>query len=179
MHKCAKDLLVQWLRDKEDKYGSAGFHTSINHNTEGLTWRANYGVYSELKFYETSDPYYFEHSGGIINPGKKNETNPDSLFDPSFDRGKILFVPDITAFHKGVAQILIEIVHTNNVSDKKLKEIKDFYGDMYFEIWTINAQSILVNTSVPDWLNFQLLYKNIPPTLLYENGFLKQRIDNN
>jgi len=158
LHKFAKNLLVKWLREIEQKNNRCVLKADgyCNH----VAWRSNYGVYPELKFYETSHPYYFEQSSGIIQVGNKNQDFPDSLFEPTFNRGKILFVPDITIFHRGQAQILIEVVNTNPVSDKKLNDIKLFFGNYFFELLTIRAKDVLKQTSFPKKLPFQELYIN-------------------
>jgi len=150
LHKAAKHLLSLWLNEEEAKNDFCSFC--------GLAWRRNYGVYQELKFYETSDPYYFENSDGLIECGMMCRTNPDECFEPTAKRGKILFVPDITIFHKGQAMILIEIVHRSPVSGKKLSNIIKFFNGNHFELYTINAKSILVNTGKPSFLNFQQLH---------------------
>ncbi len=158
LHRFAKNLLVKWLRELEDKNDSCIFKIEGYNNV--IAWRRNYGVYPELKFYETSDPYYFEESKGLIEIGAKNIDNPDLLFSPTFNRGKILFIPDITIFHKGQATTLIEVVNTNSLSDKKLCDIKLFFGDSFFEIFTIKAKDILKQTKTPTKLPFEPVYMN-------------------
>ena len=47
-----------------------------------------------MKFYESSDPYYFEMSYGLDfnEVVSKNNTCATQWFDPLVDRGKIIFV---------------------------------------------------------------------------------------
>ncbi|MCV5968697.1 hypothetical protein, partial [Lactococcus petauri] len=78
-------------------------------------------------------------------------------FEAGFDRGKILFAPDICVFNKGSAWILIEVVHKNGVSDRKLDVIKRFYGDTPFELYEVSAEEILRHTSVPVKLRCRML----------------------
>lgn len=148
-HFSAKEILWKWLveQDKHDA-GLCPF-----------SWRNNYGVFMELPFYETSSPYYFESSGGLIDCDKRDYKNPLSWFDKDFDRGKHLFVPDITIFHKGTPIYLIEIVHTNPVSEHKLGKIKHFFKGYRVEVHQVNAHEILRHDvlRIPDSLKTELI----------------------
>jgi len=139
-HRLAKDLLYKWLIESER---SKNFIWPF-------VWRPGYGVFKEMRFFESSRPYYFEESDGLMEVGKV-------VFEPNFDRGRILFAPDICIFHQGVAAILIEVVHKNGVSDQKLSVIKDFYKDTPFELYEIGAEEILRHTDVPKKLACRLL----------------------
>lgn len=58
MHKIAKELLANQLTETEKRSGDfCTFGT--------LSWRVNCGVFTELKFHENDDPYYFELSKGL------------------------------------------------------------------------------------------------------------------
>lgn len=148
-HKLAKELLASWF-NKQDK-------TQDFCQVAQFNWRSNYGVYTELKFYETSDPYYFESSVGLRDysevKGKDiRGDNPLEWFDPAIDRGKFLFVPDITIFHKGTAVILIEVVHKNPLTETKIETIKKFFGGHHVEVYEIEAEEILRHTDIPNHL---------------------------
>lgn len=125
-HTFAKDLLLRWLRDHERDNKTCNFC--------GLAWRPNWGIYPELKFYKTSHLYYFEE--GI-------------------NSGRVLFIPDITIFHKGQAFILLEIVHRNKVSPQKAGRIRNFFGANHYEIYEIEADTILNNTCTPTFLTLK------------------------
>lgn len=146
----AKDLLVSWLKKEEENSDFCNFC--------GIAWRKNYGVYSELKFYTTSHPYYFELSEGLIECGMYHPTNSDICFDKDIDRGKIIFVPDITIFHKGQAQIFIEIVHKSGPTRKKKEDIHKFFDGLCYELYTIKPENILCNTGVPEWLAYKQIH---------------------
>jgi hypothetical protein len=154
LHYLAKQTLWKWLDDC-DHGRSKEFSP--------FSWRSNYGVFMELPFYETSDPYYFECSDGIIDPNKfeRNEREPLSWFDPHFDRGKYLFIPDITVFHKGTPKYLIEIVNTNPVSDLKLDKICSFFQWHSLEVHQVKAKDILKKdkSCVPSSLKTELILK--------------------
>ena len=147
-HKAAKELLASWLRNLDN--------TQDGCLLSPISWRSNYGVFEELKFHETDDPYYFEMSSGLINYelregmglGFRPKTNTD-WFKSDFDRGRILFVPDITIFHKGVAAILVEILHKHEVPDKKLNIISDFFSGQGVTLFEIRAEDILKLTKIP------------------------------
>lgn len=149
-HKCAKDIMFNWLKDAEENPYN-GMYSKVGQ----IEWRSNYGVFKELKFYTSSTGYYFETSGGINNNSHNIVGNPDDYFDNDFDRGSILFVPDITIFHKGMAVFFIEIVNTNDVSDAKLKRMKSFAErEGYFPtLYKIKADDIL-NINVGNIPNF-------------------------
>lgn len=140
MHRYAKELLANQLSELEkNEYCEFG----------KLKWRPNYGIFTELKFYETTDVYYFEQSKGLKEYAKTKSgndsrgKNPLLWFDDSIDRGKILFVPDITIFHKGAAKYFIEIVHTNSVSEYKKRKLVEF--DEGIEVYEVCASEILSN----------------------------------
>lgn len=138
-HLMAKDLLHKWLSDQELKSGFCKLYP--------FNWRVNYGVFKELPFYVKSSPYYFE------------------LSEEGHEQSPILFVPDITIFHKGLPIYLIEVVHQNHVSDKKLKRILDFFdGDI--TIIEISAEEILRQTQVPEKLEYKLVYSDSPDSFV-------------
>lgn len=148
-HKCAKDILFQWLKDAEES------DYDMYCNVGQIKWRPNYGVFKELKFYTSSTGYYFETSGGLIKTGHEKIENADDRFDKDFNRGSILFVPDITIFHKGMAVFFIEIVNTSDITDQKFRRIKNFANreGYYPTIYKIKVDDIL-NINVGNIPNF-------------------------
>lgn len=144
LHLDAKKRLVEWLR-------------FLDENSDGCSlypfhWQSNYGVFEELPFYETSHPYYFEQSKGLLDRQYYNIENKTydekKWFESSYNRGKYLFVPDITIFHKGCAKILIEIVYTNPPSEEKVKTIEKFF-DGQVDLYTVEAMDIMRKSEVP------------------------------
>lgn len=133
LHSHAKNLLADVLRklDKEND------HCEFN----VLHWRSNYGVFTELPFHVSDDVFYFECSDGI-KYGELAE-NLSDRFDRNFDRGRILFVPDICIFHKGTPKFFIEVVHKNHVSESKLNRIKSFFSESYIEVYEVSAYQIM------------------------------------
>lgn len=124
-HKLAKETLFRWL-DNIEKFIPNSPPVRLP-----FYWRRpNYGVHLELPFYSNSDPYYFECSG------HENGEQP----------GRLLFVPDITIFHKGIVKIIIEVVHKNTISGLKEEKINKFF---YNSVWlyTIEADNILNQTN--------------------------------
>lgn len=146
-HKLAKELLVSWLNKEQKTKDLCSFDL--------FKWRCGYGIHSELKFYETSDPYYFVLSKGINKDVEFNYDNPNNSFIKNFNRGKILFVPDITIFHKGHVAYFIEIVHTNETSIEKLSKIIKFFKGDTPEIYEIQAEEILKQIDIPESLKFE------------------------
>lgn len=146
-HLYAKKILANWCKEAEEKSDGCC-------QIAQFYWRKNYGVFEELPFYETSDPYYFENSGGFSPYKWEHGFKPEQCFSKRYNRGKILFVPDITIFHKGVPGYLFEIVHSNPVSIQKIEIIRSFFGDLYYtELYEINVEDILVQTKIPTRLN--------------------------
>jgi hypothetical protein len=146
IHKYAKELLAKKLSEINKNNDSCEF--------KNIKWRSNYGVFTELKFYETSNPYYFELSDGLVehtgfdeNNIDKRGKNPLDWFDKNYNRGKILFVPDITIFHKGTPTIFIEIVHTHHLEQKKINAIEKFFEGHLIQVYEISARQILGNTT--------------------------------
>ena len=174
-HKLAKDLLFEWLTNIENEKRNAD-SAFDDCELPPFLWRPNYGIFKELKFYETDDPYYFEQSQCLkISKNKigewqldRSDKNPLQWFRETQHRVRILFVPDITIFRKGIAAILIEIVHKNSVSREKLDRIKNFYGNLdgCVRIFEIDAEEILKQINVPSKLNcielsFKVSYSEI------------------
>ena len=152
-HLMAKNLLAEWLRELDNNYDFCKIGK--------VSWRSNYGVHKELPFYETSSPYYFEQSKGL-NPKKECPNFKDyiykDLYLPNFNKGKILFVPDITIFHKGSVRHFIEVVHKSEPTQKKIGNIQYFFkvaGWGYCDLWLISADHILGQVNKPDTLNFE------------------------
>lgn len=133
-HKLAKEILFNHFLELEKQSEYCNF--------KELAWKRNYGVFTELPFHKTDDQYYFENSKGLKDNFYDIE-NPLDKFIDGFDRGKILFIPDITIFHKGAASLFIEVVLTNSVSEKKLKTMKKFFKSSYFELYEVSSYDIL------------------------------------
>lgn len=84
-------------------------------------------------------------------------TNPLDWIDPSVNRGKILFVPDIVIFHKGTPKYIIEIVHSNPVSQKKIAVMEEFFRGHNVEVVEVFAKDLLEHTEMPK----SILFRNI------------------
>lgn len=152
-HNLAKMLLATWLTEVENEVPENHKHGKFC----GLTWKKNYGIYVELPFYETSHPYYFELSKYIKPYHEINFSDRSTWYDNG-DLGQILFVPDITIFSCGRVAYMIEIVHKSPISENKKQKINNFFKRHHEglpEVLTINAYSILCNTSRTTTLNFQ------------------------
>jgi len=143
-HLYAKNILAEWLKEKERDKDAVRYPP--------LYWRHNYGIFVELAFHERDDPYYWEASGGLIHLEDENGNIFDSVFDENFDRGKILFVPDICIFHKGTPTIFLEVYHKNRVQQYKLEAISKFFKGFPIEVWEISADWILSQIKQPDVL---------------------------
>lgn len=156
-HLYAKKLLLEWLRELDEKQDFCTFGD--------ITWRSNWGVHEELPFYNTSDPFYFEQSFGLladeegIPVSTQKHYNHKELFDSKYHRGQLLFVPDITIFHKGSVKHFIEVIHKSPPNELKLNKIKWFfqYKGSYAYIWTIPADHILGQIEKPNSLSFELI----------------------
>lgn len=152
LHKAAKELLYKELLIAEEK--------EINFNV--FSWRKNYGVFLELPFFETDDPYYFECSKCLLRD--KNDSlfeerikeNSQSVFNNT-DRGSILFVPDICIFHKGIPIYFIEVVHKNATTDFKLNKIKSFFKGDRLQVYEVSAYQIMAQTTSLENINFNLI----------------------
>lgn len=123
-HKLAKELLSSWLINAEKNRTRHGYC-----HLAQFGWKKSAGIFPELKFCEHSNVYFFEN-----------------ISDTS---GKILFIPDITVFHKGAPLYLFEIVHKSPPSFDKLICIQEFFHDSYVELHTINADYLLNQIQIP------------------------------
>ena len=136
LHEYAKGLLANTLKKVETEA-----EDSCKFNC--LSWRKNYGVFTELPFHVSDDPYYFELSAGIKSNVVFEENNYLEMFAKDFDRGRILFVPDICIFHKGTPKFFLEVVHKNSVAEWKKERIKSFFDGFYIEAYEVSALEIL------------------------------------
>ena len=132
----AKEILFKILREEDmsgDSSKIAQFH-----------WKRNYGVYKDLPFYESDNSYYFEESKGIIPYDERDEKCVDYLkwFSADFNRGKLLFVPHITIFHKGAVKYVLIIVDGKDTPHSELKVMDDFFSG-YWNCYQIEADDIL------------------------------------
>lgn len=146
-HLFAKNLLAKWLREAENGNDYCGLAQ--------FTWRKNYGIFTELMFHETDDPYYFECSQGLEPYSEeRNKKLCTNWFKRNFNRGRILFVPDIVIFHKGTPKYIIEIIKTNPLTDEKVNVIKNFFKGHMVEIVAIYADEILRHdiSEIPGYL---------------------------
>ncbi len=159
-HKLAKELLGGWLAEIDKHNDGCGKGNADQFPQLPFYWRSNYGVFLELPFHETDDQYYFECSDWARQQMDKDGLGLKTLVEPlqEVNRGKILFVPDITIFHKGCPKIFIEVIHKSPVSQKKVDRIINFMS-AGFEIWTINADNILNQTNKYCNLKFTLLHE--------------------
>lgn len=145
LHEHAKNLLADKFREIEKNNDFCNFGC--------LSWRSNYGVFTELPFHSSDDIYYFECSAGIRDGEFEDNGNYLDRFNPFFDRGKILFVPDIVIFHKGTPKYIIEIVHTNSVPDWKINKISQFFNEN-IEIYEVSAYEIMCQVGKLDNVTF-------------------------
>jgi len=157
-HNLAIQLLWKWLNEAE----------IAGRSISPFAWRSpNWGVHIELPFFETSDPNYFEHSFGLIDDineiAPRNEYKSiDELFRPSANLGRLLFIPDITIFHKGQAAHFVEVVHTNPVSIDKLHKIADWWKYKqggWLNIWEVEAEWVLRQTKEPSEVQATLIFE--------------------
>ena len=120
-HLLAKKTLKNWLEQAEKnpltEWGKCRFAQFV--------WQKSAGVKEEFKIHENDENYYLEFADC-----------------EEYDRGKILFVPDIVVFHKGMVNYVFEVVHTSPVSDKKLQKMIGFFSE-YTECYEVEAEHIL------------------------------------
>lgn len=138
MHSTAKNLVADALIKSEQNADICGKCSFSN-----LTWFKNWGVFTELPFYEKDDICYFELSEAIKYIDRSvNKNNHQFVFDSKIDRGNILFVPDIVIFQKGCISKIIEVVHKNEIPEWKINKIKSVFRNQV-DLYTIRANYIL------------------------------------
>lgn len=149
--KFAKQLLFEWLCNCENENG---YCPDLS-----FGWRnPNYGVHLNLPFYSSSDSYYFECSGGLIEDKTPYyKSSVDEIFDPAYDRGELLFIPDITIFHKGQAQIFIYVCK-GHLSPFIVFPILELLEGHWVEIYQIHPDSILDHAPGNERLQFTEVY---------------------
>jgi len=146
IHKCAKNVLMEWAEDEELKFtdGNINFQWS---------WRSN-----------RTDPFFLEYPIIVNDRINSVENNIDEMMHwgkvyesvsgkcPTFEECKKrkLFpcaIVDVVAVHKGTPQYFIEICHKNPVSYKKFKNL---YENGVRNLIEIDANWILKQTKKPD-----------------------------
>lgn len=131
----AKQLLAHWLQSQDktqDACCLGPFH-----------WRSNYGVFVDLPFHKSDEPYYFEASAGLMDFEGQRPENKLEWFKPGFNRGRLLFTPDITIFHKGSASILIYIEDDKQMSVTEMGNIETFFEGHHVELYAVSAKEVL------------------------------------
>ena len=166
-HLLAKQVLKGWLEECDDS-----FHRKI----ENVHFRSNRecGVWLEYPFASVKNNKQIRVDGELYTTieGNSWQTNWDELiakdeqllfngFVPTYEQCKdmganVFAVIDIVCAHKGRPLYAIEICHKNPVSKEKLEKIKNsgFDGELY----EIQAEWILCQTSMPDRLKWNKLF---------------------
>ena len=159
-HREAKEFLAAELQKIDKAQDDCNFN--------GIKWRSNYGVFTELKFHATDEPYYFETSDGLIEYTGHDVDGIDlrgkdylKWFDETKDRGRILFVPDSVIFHKGTPTIFIEVVYTNPVKPWKIKAIDKFFNGYLIQVYEVSAVDILNNKKDLSKITFNEIFVNV------------------
>ena len=172
IHKCAKNVLMEWAKDEELKFTDGIYEWS-------WWWRSN-----------RTDPFFLEYPIIVNDEIDTVSQNVDELIHygssysdgicPTFEECKKnnMFpsaIVDVVASHKGTPLYFIEICHKNPVSHKKLKNlIKCGVRDLI----EIDAYWILKQTKKPDIIqvkNILILEGDPLPTCKY--GFDIKKMD--
>ena len=106
-----------------------------NYSLGPIEWRDNYGVFENLPFHRSDNPYYFENSAGLLPPDRERSrpmSAPADEFEPGFDRGPVLFTPAFTIFHKGTA---VHLLYTRHPGEAELSTIAAFYDGYGYHVW--------------------------------------------
>lgn len=130
-------LLAKNLREVNDS------NDFCRYNVFG--WRSNYGVFEKLKFHTSDEMCYFETSKHLIPVEERKTQWPvdnEGWFKKGVDRGRILFEPDISIFHKGSATIHIYFVDGENDNDFMF-EVMNMSDFGYVEVYFINVDDFL------------------------------------
>lgn len=166
-HQFAKTTLTQWLRDVAAEAGHDNYAA-----LSPVDWRVNrkgpnWGVWTEYPICG-----YREMCGGIGDGQVWDETDwddsqivegpyivgrkPNSLLDvrpPSYEEViglglTPLVIFDVAVQHKGFITYALEVVHRNDISDKKLEHLKQ----IGIQTYTIDADWILTRVKRPTTL---------------------------
>lgn len=131
----AKHLLAKWLKDQDTTQDACAL--------DPFRWRSNYGVFVDLPFHKSNEVEYFETSSGLIDYEQERDKDPLKWFRPGFNRGPILFTPDITIFHKGSPKILIYVEDDRTMSITEMGNIETFFEGHHMELYSVSAKEIL------------------------------------
>ena len=153
-HKCAKEVFKKWCDEKvpensDWKFFTTNFKYNNGTNVE-IGWRSNRGEDAWLEYpivcnkninsiqcnWDEIWEYGIEGWNGSVPTFEaciKNGLYPSSVID-------------IVLPHKGHPKYLIEICHTNPVSDEKVKKLRELGVENLIEI---DAEWILTQTDVP------------------------------
>jgi len=174
-HKCAKEIFKQWC----DNSGGQFKTNWIEKNRKGedvekeIYWSSNRSQEAWLEYpvVVNNDINSIQNNWDEIWPGFTTKKMGDydviddyrhwNNFVPSYDDCKEynlqpIAVIDVVLPHKGQPSYLVEICHTNPVSDEKLKKLKilEQFNDN-FNLIEIDAEWILRQTKIPSKLQIK------------------------
>ena len=158
MHKCAKDILKEWLEEGDSIQGSGLGDIFFKPNRKSGVWLEypvlNFGSYSSLE-QNWDEIWACNDDGTFIDC---NDFVP--TYNQCVERYGIypIAVIDIVCTHKGIPLFGIEICHKNPVSKEKIKKIKDIIPPgNEFTLIEIDATWIMSQINRPKKLVYTLL----------------------
>ena len=174
LHRHAKAVMVQWLRDWAAKADDDGYQTDAFRRWSPFSWRVNrggphYGIWEEwpvcrdfgvAAVWDESAwawdlnqiPMPYATSDELTEEDKACQRLVDTR-PPTYEECLKLGLPptvilDIAIQHKGMLSIGIEIVNKNDISPQKLEHLQELapYG---VEIYRIPARWIMGQIGMP------------------------------
>jgi len=151
LHKSAQDTVIEWLREAAERVGhdeQASFGP--------ISWRVNrpaptWGVFAEYPIIECMCdehvPAWDEYPMWPMRaPKVVKEGILPTLAELSRAGAPPLAIVDIAIQHKGVISDVIEIVHTHDLTAKKVALLSD---RARVRVWRVDAQWVLRQTAEP------------------------------
>jgi hypothetical protein len=136
-HAAAKAVFKYWLDNSGYDFQEFG----------PFSWRG-YGALEEYPFIDDGSSQSIVWTEKDYNIPMKNPPVPsyEELIAVNI---KPIAIADIVIVHKGLVMYIIEIVHKNDVSEKKLIKLKALYTNINTEIWRVEAHWILSQIERP------------------------------
>lgn len=164
-HRIAKNTVARWLREARLCGDRASLFWGEKDMVAGIFSRkVNTAVWTEYPVAINDDGKVV----GIIPPwdelvevrgsGKFTPPTYDELI--SWGLSPILIF-DIAIIIEGAVEYTIEIIHTHDITEKKMRYIERAFRESYFRVWTIDADWVLCQPERPN--KFEI--RNITPHL--------------
>jgi len=141
-HKAAKEVLRNWLKNKnEEKWRGDGVHLEYP-LIPAMNQGEHFGNVVGYGYHVGDERYdYYSEVTSEFNPTYKQCIQNNDI---------PIAVLDIAVVYKGCLLEGFEVYHTHRVDENKKKKITELTKGKCFDLYEINAETILCQTKAPE-----------------------------